>query len=79
MNEIRAQHIASFLEHDGPLQKEDILQNLDTVANLDNRTILDCSLRIVDDEYLTVRIDNENVDLSLYLLICSLKGPFRMF
>lgn len=56
---ISAQHIASFLEHDDELRSTDIMYNLQAVASQPNRTLLDCSLRIVDGEYLTVRVQGE--------------------
>lgn len=57
--EVPAQHIASFLEHDEELNSNEIVYNLEAVANQPNRTLLDCYLRIVDGEYLTVRVEGE--------------------
>lgn len=58
-DEVRAQHVASFLEHDEELKSDEIMYNLEAVANQPNRTLLECNLRIVDGEYLTVRVDGE--------------------
>lgn len=59
--EVSAQHIASFLEHDEKLNDDEIMYNLEAVASQPNRTLLECFLRIVDGEYLTVRVDGERV------------------
>ncbi|VDK30068.1 unnamed protein product [Dibothriocephalus latus] len=56
---IRAQHVASFLEHEGPMTNNDIMQNLRTVTRLPDANFLDCRLEIVEDEYLTIWIDSE--------------------
>ena len=59
IEEVKAQHIASFLEHEDALRPPEVMYNLEAVARQPNRTLLDCYLRIVDEEYLTVRIEGE--------------------
>ncbi|VDN26867.1 unnamed protein product [Dibothriocephalus latus] len=56
---IRAQFIATLLERKGPMPNGEIVQKLKTVTRLTGATFLDCYLEIVDDEYLTIWIDDE--------------------
>uniref|UniRef100_A0A5K3EPS9 SH3 domain-containing protein n=2 Tax=Mesocestoides corti TaxID=53468 RepID=A0A5K3EPS9_MESCO len=56
---IRAKHVASFLEYGKPLSGNEIMENLESVENQPSRTILDCYLKIVDGEYLIVRVDGD--------------------
>ncbi|KAL7060549.1 hypothetical protein AAHC03_09936 [Spirometra sp. Aus1] len=49
---------------------EDIQQNLRTVSRLPNSTALDCHLEIFEEEYLTVRIDDERDPSECFDLRC---------
>ncbi|KAM7535974.1 hypothetical protein Aperf_G00000092526 [Anoplocephala perfoliata] len=73
-NGFRAQHVASFFEHYGKLSSDDIVHNLEALSNEGNLKPLDCFLRIVNGEYLSVRGDIEREPLERFDL-CYIDDP----